>query len=82
MIETIVSLLVQWFPEMKVYHVSCVCRRGEKHPSVPRTQQDEGLLLHSQPGPRGGLQDQDHRKVTLVCLHISTFNESLPHFLK
>lgn len=43
-----------------------LCRRSEKHPSVPGAKQDEGLLLHRQPGPRRGLQDQDHREVALV----------------
>lgn len=78
--RSIVHLFGQWLPENE--NVRCVvcCRRGEKHPSVPRTQQDEGLLLHCQPGPRGGLQDQDHRKVTLVCSHIST--KSLFHLKK
>lgn len=42
-------------------------RRSKKHPSVPGAKQDEGLLLHGQPGPGGGLQDQDCGEVPLVC---------------
>lgn len=50
-----------------------LCRRSKKHPSVPGAKQDEGLLLHSQPGPRGSLQDQDCGEVTLVQAHLSIF---------
>lgn len=50
-----------------------LCRRSKKHPSVPGAKQDEGLLLHSQPGPRGSLQDQDCGEVTLVHAHLSIF---------
>lgn len=43
-----------------------LCRRSKKHPSVPGAKQDEGLLLHCQPGPGGGLQDQDCGEVPVV----------------
>lgn len=43
-----------------------LCRRSQKHPSVPGTQQDEGLFLYRQPGPGGGLQDQDCGEVAVV----------------
>lgn len=48
-----------------------LCRRGKKHPSIPRAEQDEGLLLYRQPGPGGGLQDQDCGEVPMVCLERS-----------
>lgn len=57
-----------------------LCRRSKKHPSVPGAKQDEGLLLHSQPGPRGSLQDQDCGEVALVQAQLSIFYFCLFNF--
>lgn len=43
-----------------------VFRRSQEHPSLPRAEQNEGLLLYGEPGSGGGVPNQNHREVVMV----------------
>lgn len=52
----------------------CLLFRGsQKPPQLPGAKQDAGLLLHREPGPGGGFQDQDRGEVTLVLSAVALF---------
>ena len=54
------SMLNGWF--------TFAFRWSQKSSHIPGAKQDAWLLLHSEPRPGGGFQDQSRGEITLVCL--------------